>query len=664
MIHLLLINLSEGDASSIINSLEANDIQADCLVLDNYKDLKKEVPDPASRDAIILSEPPSKNLPLLKAVSGDFSNTPIIFFTDDYSDQLYTEVMKHGAKDCISPSHTYQLPLILQRELSEQKVSDDTQPLTESPEVLAGILNLSTNDVFLFDTQHFTCCYANQTAITNLRYSHDEFKQMTASDIYSEYDSDSFSRLTQMIRQNSTNQIAICTNISRNMGSVYPAEVHFKIINHEGTPYLLAINKDISDTWYKVRKLKRQRSLADNYLTKHKQKEELLANAAHDMRTSLQSIILSNKLLFDKQSGDFQKGFNKFQKAIHFSGKHLLNYINEFFDPSLESGKSNSSDLNADYLDLEAFAQKMFLVFRPIAQRNEIDFHFESARLHHKHIFTNQTYVKRILKNFLSNAFKFTNEGSITFEIYSLPASELNNTSIDTNNAIAFNIQDTGIGIPEHQQESIFERHQRTENAQQGSGLGLHICKELAQAIGGTIKVESKVNCGSAFTLYLPATKSAPRSAISNSSHPLASPQESIPSQNKTILLVDDSEIHNLAIKEYLQYTFEKCIAVNSTAKAQQKLKEVEVDCIVSDFTLCDNENCINFLKRIRNDERYSEIPIIIYTGKKLSETEQHAASQYANAIVKKNTGSYDTLTNTIISLFRENSRPEYFHSK
>ncbi|MEL7833562.1 ATP-binding protein [Fodinibius sp. N2] len=655
MIHLLLINISEEHATSIIEMLETNNTEVDYLILDDETELNQELIDATYWDAIILSESPSQNFSLLTSVADQFNDTPIIFFTKDYSDQLFTDVMKHGAKDCISDSEYYRLPPILQRELSANRFSDTPQKLTESPEILSEIVDLSTNDVFLFDTQDFTCCYANQTAISNLRYSKSELMSMTALDIYSEYEGDSFSMLIYPMLQNRHDEIAICTNISRKMGAVYPAEVRFKKINHEGKTHILAINKDISDTWYKVRKLKRQRSLTNNYITKHKQKEELLANAAHDMRTSLQSIILSNKLLFDKQPGDFKQGFGKFQKAIHFSGKHLLNYINEFFDPSPTTGKNNTTNLTADSLDLKSFTQKLFLVFKPIAQRNDITFHFKNAELDHQHISTNQTYVKRILKNLLSNAFKFTNEGSVTFEIFSLPASTLENTQIDTDQAIAFKIQDTGIGIPKNQLKSVFERHKRTKNTKQGSGLGLHICQELSKSLGGEIDVKSNVEEGSTFILYLPVQKTE-SPAISHKKNGHTSQKKAIQNQDKTILIIDDSEVHNLAIKEYLNYTFEKCITVDTLPKARDVLDNTEIDCIVSDYTIY-GDSCLGFLQEIRNNQRFSGIPTIVYTGKKLTDTERESILSYADTIVKKSAGSYDTLTHTIISFFRKNNQ-------
>ncbi len=657
MINLLIINLSKERTSLIVETIQDSNTDVDYLRMADHTAISQQLIDNNYWDAVILSEE-SGGLPLLKSVVEQFNNTPVIFLAEHFSDQIYVEALQHGARDCISSSEIFRLPSILQREVSSKTPQD--QDVVALSDMLSDIVNLSTEEIFLFDIHTLRCCYANKTAAKNLGYDQSEFDEMLPSKIYSEYEEASFTTLIQPLLENKQKKISICTNITRKMGVTYPSETHLKKItdNKNGT-YILAINKDISGAWYKVKKLKRQRKLTNNYLSKYQQKEELLANAAHDMRTSLQSIILSNKLLFDKQSGDFQAGFEKFQKAIHFSGKHLLNYINEFFDP--EQTVSHSTDITSNSLDLESFSQKLFLVFKPIAQRNGISFHFDISSLQHSNISTNQTYVKRVLKNLLANAFKFTHEGSVTFNISSVSSDNVEGTDISTDYAIAFTIRDTGIGIPKDQQKKIFGRHKRTENSQDGSGLGLHISQELTQALGGGIKVDSEIGKGSTFTLYLPAQKSAsdPSATAHTQKNGHANNGKAIRNQNKTILVIDDSEVHNLAIKEYLNYTFNECITANSLSKAHEVLQNNDIDCIVTDYIIYD-DNCLDFVEQVKNDERLKSIPIIVYTGKKLKTEERQSILSHTNAIVTKNAGSYDKLVNTIFSCFRKNASVNY----
>ena len=653
MLDLLLINIPEEYTPAIINTFSSLPDGADYLTFDDPHQIQQKLIDNSYWDAIILSES-SLSFPLLKSVVNNFDDTPVIFFSEAISEQLFTKAIDNGALDCVASNNLYRIPQILKREITKDRTDKAFKFPATSPKALSDIINRSTDEILLFDIESLRCSFVNKTAENSLGYSEKELQEKTPRDIYSEYTSDSFESLIAPLLKSQRNQITMCTNIRRKKGVVYPTKVQLTIISFKNKSCLLAINKDISDTWYKVRKLKRERARAKSFIKKHKQKQELLANAAHDMRTSLQSIILSNKLLFDKQSGDFQKGFSKFQKAIHFSGKHLLNYINEFFDPSGDTPTLPNS--TSESLDIKSFARKLFLVFKPIAQRNEIDFQLQVSELSHQHIPTNKTYVKRILKNFLSNAFKFTNQGSVTFSVYTIQAQNMNGRFADTKDLIAFEVQDTGIGIPEDQQKSIFGRHNRTENKKNGSGLGLHICRKLTESIGGKIEVSSDLGKGTTFTLYLPAQKitsaALPNSSTNNGGFEYTN---AIQNQNKEILIIDDSEVHNLALKEYLNYTFDTCITASSLSKAKEIVDEHNIDCIVSDYTIYE-DNCLSFLQEINDEQRFKDIIAIVYTGKKLTQAEKKSISHYSDSLVRKKAGSYEELSNTILSLFHENS--------
>lgn len=638
MIHLLTINLTKDLESRVLSILKAQNFEIDHLNL-TKNEARQSILDNSFWDFVVLSEDTSQNFDLLSIVASDFSEVPIFFLTDAPSEELYNQVIRVGATDCFSQSQLFRLPNILRRELSQNDSSFKKSVMNE-------IIDLSTNEVLLFDAQTLKCCYANKTAIQNLGYSKEELYQLSPSKLYVAYSSEAFSHFITPLLSGQRNDIRVCTNIQRKTGTIYPSDIHLKKISYN-SDFLLAIHTDISSYWNKVINLERQRKTAETFIQKHKQKEELLANAAHDMRTSLESIILSNRLLFDKRNS-IPEEYTKYQKAIHFSGKHLLNYINEFFDPN-----GDAPDLSSDFMSVESFSQKLYLVFNPIAKRNDIEFHFDTSALQHDSITTNQTYVKRILKNLLSNAFKFTNAGSVTFEVYSVSKAQIQDVDFDFDNAIAFKVRDTGIGIPGDQQEKIFERHQRTAQHKKGAGLGLHISKKLTDAIGGTLKVYSTMGEGSTFILYLPIEQEPAEKPTLNEF--TVSNPKSEKKHDKSILIIDDSEVHNLALREYLNYTFDECLVANTPQEAYKILEEHLIDCIVTDFTLKE-DNCLEFLKTMQQDETYASIPTIVYTGKKLTEQEYSAITYHADSLVKKNAGSYDRLVGAIIACLEDNS--------
>lgn len=223
-------------------------------------------------------------------------------------------------------------------------------------------------------------------------------------------------------------------------------------------------------------------------------KSEFLANMSHELRTPLNSTLILAKLLSENKKKNLTDEQIKYAETIYRSGNDLLNLINDILDLSkVEAGKML---VNPEIIDLESLIVSMELLFRPIANDKKIDFKLHIENMARKDIITDRTRLEQILKNFLSNAFKFTAKGSVSFSI----------SSVD--NLISFSITDTGIGIAENEQEVIFEAFRQADGTTNrkfgGTGLGLSISKELAGLLNGEIKVASQKSKGSTFTLLIP----------------------------------------------------------------------------------------------------------------------------------------------------------------
>lgn len=389
---------------------------------------------------------------------------------------------------------------------------------------------------------------------------------------------------------------------------------------------------------------------------KSKQKTDLLVNAAHDMRTGINSIILSSKLLIEHGHNNLKQEQRKFTNAIYHSGHHLLRYIESFLEPE-DDGEIHTVKGNLNTIDLHSFCKNIYQIFLPIANEKDLHFEYKVAKYCPDQIQTNAIYLERILTNILSNAFKYTKKGKITFTTYS-PDTKNNHES---NNILAFQINDTGIGIPDEQQKQIFDRYNRgnqSENQEtMGHGLGLDICQQLTNILEGELHIESEVDTGSTFTLYLPAGYPSPHpekpKITQGKEHSVLS--EAVEKLDKTILVVDDSRMHNLAIKEFLSYKINHCFTAGSTNEAYSILQEQSVDCIVLDLVLADQSG-LDVAKYLRKKSEFSDVSIIIYTGKKLSRNEQELADKYVDAIVQKGVGSHNKLINTICSSLTTNS--------
>ncbi len=244
-----------------------------------------------------------------------------------------------------------------------------------------------------------------------------------------------------------------------------------------------------------------------------KYKSEFLSNMSHELRTPLNSILLLSRLLADNKDGHLTEDHVESAQSIHSSGSELLQLINEVLDISkVEAGKM---DINIDDMDLHDFSTAMKRNFKPVTTEKNLYMKVDISDDLPRSIHTDKQRVEQIMKNFLSNAFKFTSEGGVTLLIsrpdgQSYNETQLHKRGVDGAKAVVFSVSDTGIGIPEDKQELIFEAfHQAdgtTSRQYGGTGLGLSISRELALLLGGEIRIESTHGEGSTFTLYLPET--------------------------------------------------------------------------------------------------------------------------------------------------------------
>ncbi|NNG01895.1 MAG: response regulator [Desulfobacteraceae bacterium] len=239
-------------------------------------------------------------------------------------------------------------------------------------------------------------------------------------------------------------------------------------------------------------------------------KSEFLANMSHELRTPLNSILLVSKMIADNADGRIPPDQVESLKLIHASGHDLLMLVNEVLDLSkIESGRL---DLDPVDIDIRSFSAGLEKKFRPVAEDKSLAFSLEFSEDLPQFIHADQRRMEQVLRNFLSNAFKFTTTGSVTLHIgfrndEYLPddPSYIHKTG---EQMIVFQVIDTGIGIPESMHSLVFEAFKQvdgtTRRSYGGTGLGLSISRELARLLGGRIEMRSTEMHGSTFTLMLP----------------------------------------------------------------------------------------------------------------------------------------------------------------
>jgi CheY-like chemotaxis protein/signal transduction histidine kinase/HAMP domain-containing protein len=239
-----------------------------------------------------------------------------------------------------------------------------------------------------------------------------------------------------------------------------------------------------------------------------KYKSEFLANMSHELRTPLNSLLILSDQLSKNPDGNLTERQTEYSKTIHSSGNDLLNLINDILDLSkIESGTVAVEVNELRFDSLRSFVER---TFNHVAELKNLEFEIRLAPGLPKSIQTDSKRLQQILRNLLSNAFKFTRQGRVVLDIAPVTgAVQFEKESLrDQEGIIAFTVSDTGIGIPQDKQHIIFEAFQQADGSTSrkygGTGLGLAISRELSWLLGGEIRLQSAPGEGSTFTLFLP----------------------------------------------------------------------------------------------------------------------------------------------------------------
>jgi HAMP domain-containing protein/CheY-like chemotaxis protein len=390
-----------------------------------------------------------------------------------------------------------------------------------------------------------------------------------------------------------------------------------------------------------------------------KYKSEFLANMSHELRTPLNSILVLGQQLGDNPDGNLTGKQVEFARTIHGAGTDLLNLISDILDLSkIESG---TVSVEAEEVFFASLLDMIGRPFRHEAENRDLDFELLADPRLNRSLITDSKRLQQVLKNLLSNAFKFTEKGGVRLSVSVAERGWSNDHPIlsRTNAVIAFEVADTGIGIPQEKQRIIFEAFQQadagTSRKYGGTGLGLAISRELAGLLGGEIQLRSAPNHGSTFTLYLPQIYSGPSALpvkYSDGQNSVASiplellktslaelPAEQIPDDREnlqegdaSLLIVEDDPHYARILRDLSRERGFKVLLATRGAEALALAREFHPAAVSLDVFLPDMLGW-TVLNHLKQDPATRHIPVQMLT---LDEDRGHGLARGAFAFITK----------------------------
>ncbi len=389
-----------------------------------------------------------------------------------------------------------------------------------------------------------------------------------------------------------------------------------------------------------------------------KYKSEFLANVSHELRTPLNSMLILAQVLAENSQGSLTEKEVGYARTIHSSGNDLLVILSDILDLSkVESGKLEIYPGDSKFSDIADF---IYNQFSPMASQKALHFSVDLAADIPQSMYTDERRLQQILKNLLSNAFKFTHHGSVSFCIYKAPKREvdLHPVFADGKTVFAFAVNDSGIGIAPEKQQIIFDAFQQADGTTSrrfgGTGLGLSICREFARLLGGFITVKSVEGQGSLFTLYLAdynqgyETKLAANEEVSaGQEKPCNSDIVQYKSENenlstemqfqgKKILIADDDMRNVFALTTVLEdRQIQVYVAENGREAIDILTNNPDIDLVLMDIMMpeMDGYEALHFIRERRD---YQNLPIIALTAKAMKYDREKCIAAGATDYISK----------------------------
>ncbi|MEU9242281.1 HAMP domain-containing protein [Streptomyces sp. NPDC048385] len=376
-----------------------------------------------------------------------------------------------------------------------------------------------------------------------------------------------------------------------------------------------------------------------------KYKSEFLANMSHELRTPLNSLLILAQLLAQNPSRNLTPKQVEYAGIIHSAGSDLLQLINDILDLSkVEAGKM---DVAPERVPLRQLLEYVEATFRPMTSQKSLDFAVATAPGTPADLLTDDSRLRQILRNLLSNAVKFTEQGGVRLRIEPAADREVPPEVQRGGPVVAFRVIDSGIGIPQHQLETVFGAFQQADGTTSrkygGTGLGLSITREIAHLLGGAVTVDSTPGQGSTFTLYLPVARADFEELLEAGVRPVeqsqdgagaeepsaprapAAPTAAAEPRRRRLLVIEERPrglltlVAERAVADIAQGPDDPHGAIDiitavGAQEAASTLAAQACHCVVLELGMPGQEGA-GFLEAMRGDSALASVPVLVHTG-------------------------------------------------
>lgn len=397
------------------------------------------------------------------------------------------------------------------------------------------------------------------------------------------------------------------------------------IINENSRETLKDLVREVQDKSTELQAQQEVLQQTNEQLEKISQyKSQFLANMSHELRTPLNSTMILAQLLMENKDKNLNEKQVGFAKQILKSGKDLLTLINDILDLSkVESGQLN---LHIEEFQVQDILKSLNSSFSLMAEEKGISLIFKNSSSY-QILQSDRLRIEQILKNFISNAIKFTKFGSVTIE-----ATDFNTDKVQ------FSITDTGIGIPKDKLDVIFEPFKQADGTTTrqygGTGLGLSISKQLAELLKGEIQVRSEVGRGSTFFFTIPVALDLNLNFPKEGRPDLPSVEETL--KGAKVLVVDDDFRNIFSVSAALEQRGARVSMAKNGQEAIDILKNnANYDFVLMDIMMPVMDG-LEAIRKIRQDLKLTNLPILALTAKTADEDRRQCIEAGANDYLTK----------------------------